>query len=167
MITTEVVEWTDPRVDALHTALFAEMGALYQPWLDELSPDAVAAARGSLAVDPTEVVVTLLVLDDDVPVATGAVRPSMRDPDREWDVKRVYVEPSHRGQGLSRQLMLDLASRAPDHGITSIVLETGGLQAPAHGLYESLGYERIAAYPPYGFFPGERFYGLRLRPRSR
>jgi GNAT superfamily N-acetyltransferase len=162
MITTEVVEWTDPRVDALHTVLFAEMGALYKPWLDELDPEALAAARGSLVVDPAEIVVTLLVLDDGIPIATGAVRPSHRDPEHEWDVKRVYVEPSHRGQGLSRQIMLDLESRAPAHGVTSIVLETGGLQPAAHGLYESLGYERIDAFAPYGFFPGERFYGKTL-----
>jgi GNAT superfamily N-acetyltransferase len=167
MITTEVVEWTDPRVDALHTALFAETGALYKPWLDELTPDALAAARASLVVDPGEIVITLLVLDDGRPVGTGAVRPSLPHPDHEWDVKRVYVEPSHRGQGLSKQIMLDLASRAPAHGVTSIVLETGGLQTAAHGLYESLGYQRIEAYPPYGFFPGERFYGLRLQPRVR
>ena len=40
MITTEVVEWTDPRVDALHTALFAETGAPVDaegyPAVDEL-----------------------------------------------------------------------------------------------------------------------------------
>jgi hypothetical protein len=50
--------------------------------------------------------------------------------------------------------MLDLESRADEHGITSIVLETGGLQPAAHGLYESLGYARIDAFAPYGFFPG-------------
>jgi GNAT superfamily N-acetyltransferase len=162
MVTTHVVDWTDPRIEALHTALFAEMGALYKPWLDELDPEALAAARGSLVVDPSEIVVTLLVLDDDLPVATGAVRPSISHPETEWDVKRVYVIDEYRGRGLSKALMLDLESRAPAAGVTSIVLETGGLQQPAHGLYESLGYERIEAYPPYGSFPGERFYGKSL-----
>lgn len=162
MLRTETVEWTDPRVEALHTALFAEMGALYKAWLDELTPDALAAARGSLVVDPAEIVVTLLVLDGELPVATGAVRPSIPHPETEWDVKRVYVADEYRGRGLSKALMLDLESRAPAAGVTSIVLETGGLQAPAHGLYESLGYTRIDAYPPYGYFPGERFYGKSL-----
>jgi len=162
MIRTERVAWTDPRVVALHEALFAEMGALYQEWLDALEPDALAAARGSLAVDPGEIAITLLVLDDDLPVATGAARPSIDHSATEWDVKRVYVVDAYRGQGLSKALMLDLEARASAAGIGRLVLETGGLQDAAHGLYESLGYQRIDAYPPYGFFPGERYYGKTL-----
>ena len=162
MITTHVVDWTDPRVATLHTALFAETGAIYQADLDALSPDALAAARGSLAVDPAEIAVTLLVLDDDLPVATAAVRPSHDRPDTEWEVKRVYVADDYRGRGLSKALMLDLHERALAAGMTTMVLQTGALQPAAHGLYESLGYERIGVYPPYGFFPGERFYRTTL-----
>lgn len=157
MLRTELVEWTDPRVVALHEALFAEMGALYQDWLDPLSPDELAAARGSLAVRPEEIEITLLTLDDDLPVATGAVRRSIAEP-TEWDVKRVYVIPEYRGRGLSKALMIDIEARSVAAGAVTMVLETGGRQAPAHGLYESLGYERCDAYPPYGFFPGERYY---------
>jgi hypothetical protein len=43
-----------------------------------------------------------------------------------------------------------------------MVLQTGALQPAAHGLYETLGYERVGVYPPYGSFPGERFYRLTL-----
>jgi GNAT superfamily N-acetyltransferase len=162
MITVEEVAWTDPRVEQLHTALFAETGAIYQEWLDALSPDQLAAARGSLVVDPAEIVVTLLSLDDGVPVATAAARPAVANP-AEWDIKRVYVADDHRGQGLSKALMLDLESRARAAGVSALVLETGGLQPAAHGLYESLGYERAEVFPPYGFFPGERFYRLSLQ----
>ena len=58
--------------------------------------------------------------------------------------------------------MLDLHDRASAAGIETMVLQTGALQPAAHGLYESLGYERVGVYPPYGFFPGERFYRLTL-----
>jgi len=160
MISTHVVDWTDPRIADLHTALFAETGAIYQADLDALSPEGLAAARGSLAVDPAEVVVTLLMLDDDLPVATAAARPSHAAPATEWEVKRVYVADSHRGRGLSKQLMLDLHERARAAGIATMVLQTGALQPAAHALYESLGYERAEVYPPYGFFPGERYYRL-------
>jgi GNAT superfamily N-acetyltransferase len=160
MISTLVVDWTDPRVAGLHTDLFAETGAIYKADLDALSPDGLAAARGSLAVDPAEIVVTLLVLDDDLPVATAAVRPSYAAPETEWEVKRVYVADDYRGRGLSKALMLDLHDRARAAGMTTMVLQTGALQPAAHGLYESLGYERVEVYPPYGFFPGERFYRL-------
>ncbi|MEO8262266.1 MAG: GNAT family N-acetyltransferase [Pseudolysinimonas sp.] len=127
MITTEVVDWADPRVTDLHTALFAETGALYKPDLDALSPEGLAAARGSLAVDPAEIVVTLLVLDDGMPVATAAVRPSQPAPASEWEVKRVYVADAYRGRGLSKALMLDLHERAKAAGMTTMVLQTGGL----------------------------------------
>lgn len=157
-ITTETVPWTDARVAALHEALFAETGALYKADLDALSPEGLAAARGSLAVDPDEIGVTLLVLDDALPVATAAVRPSHAAPETEWEVKRVYVADDYRGRGLSKALMLDLHERAIAAGMATIVLQTGGLQAAAHGLYEGLGYERVGVYPPYGFFPGERYY---------
>ena len=162
MITTDVVEWTDQRVSDLHTALFAETGALYKPDLDALSPERLAAARGSLAVDPAEIVVTLLVLDDGLPVATAAVRPSQAAPATEWEVKRVYVADDYRGRGLSKALMLDLQDRAVAAGIQTMVLQTGALQPAAHGLYESLGYERVGVYEPYGSFPGERYYRLTL-----
>ena len=58
--------------------------------------------------------------------------------------------------------MLDLTTRARAAGMQTMVLQTGALQPAAHGLYESLGYERVDVYPPYGFFPGERFYRTTL-----
>ncbi len=158
MIATSTVDWTDPRVADLHVALFAETGAIYKDSLDALSPDGLAAARGSLVVDPAEIAVTLLVVDDDLPVATAAVRPSHSEPGTEWEVKRVYVADDYRGRGLSKALMLDLEDRAREAGIATMILQTGALQPAAHGLYESLGYERVGVYPPYGFFPGERYY---------
>ena len=165
-ITTQEVPWTDPRVAALHEALFAETGALYKADLDALTPDGLAAARASLAVDPGEIVVTLLMLDGTKPVATAAVRPSHAAPGTEWEVKRVYVAEDYRGRGLSKALRLDLHERAIAAGMATIVLQTGGLQYAAHALYEGLGYERVEVYPPYGFFPGERYYRATLTPLS-
>jgi GNAT superfamily N-acetyltransferase len=123
-----------------------------------LAPELAAAARAPLPVDPAEIAVTLLVLDDETAVATAAVRPSHDRPGTEWEVKRVYVADAHRGRGLSKALMLDLEQRARAAELTTMVLQTGELQPAAHGLYESLGYERVGVYPPYGSFPNERFY---------
>lgn len=162
MLTTETVEWTDPRVETLHTALFAETGALYRTDLAKLARPDREAALESLVVDPEMILVTLLVLDGDLPVATAAVRPSHAAPATEWEVKRVYVTDDYRGRSLSKELMLDLHDRARAAGIETMILQTGALQPAAHGLYETLGYERVGVYPPYGFFPGERFYRLTL-----
>lgn len=162
MLTTQTVDWTDPRVAELHTALFAETGALYRTDLAKLARPDREAALESLVVDPGKIVVTLLVLDDDLPVATAAARPSHSGPDTEWEVKRVYVADDYRGRGISKELMLDLQDRARTAGMHTMILQTGALQPAAHGLYESLGYERVGVYPPYGSFPGERFYRLTL-----
>jgi GNAT superfamily N-acetyltransferase len=162
MLTTETVEWTDPRVAELHAALFAETGALYRKDLAKLARPDREAALASLVVDPEKIVVTLLVRDGERPVATAAVRPSHAAPETEWEVKRVYVADDYRGRGLSKELMLDLHDRARAAGIRTMILQTGALQPAAHGLYESLGYERVGVYPPYGYFPGERFYRLTL-----
>jgi GNAT superfamily N-acetyltransferase len=162
MLTTHTVDWTDPRVADLHTALFAETAALYRTDLAKLARPDREAALESLVVEPDKILVTLLVLDGDLPVATAAVRPSHPAPDTEWEVKRVYVADDYRGRGISKHLMIDLQDRARTAGIQTMILQTGALQPAAHGLYESLGYERVGVYPPYGAFPGERFYRLTL-----
>jgi len=154
MLTTQTVAWTDPRVAQLHVGLSAETGAMYRTRLAKLPRPGREAALDSLAIDPMVIETTLLVLDDDAPVATAAVRRSVAD-DSEWDVKRVYVVPSHRGQGISRALMVELEAYAAANGARTMVLQTGNLQAPAIGLYSSLGYQPCEAYPPYGFYPGE------------
>jgi GNAT superfamily N-acetyltransferase len=158
MISTDVVEWTDPRVVALHKALSAETGALYKDLLESLTPEEHAAAFASLAITPEVIETTLLILDDDTPIGTGAIRRSLAQPATEWEVKRVYVADDYRGRGLSRTLMLDLEERARQAGAVTMVLQTGGRQAAAHGLYESMGYERVGVYPPYGAYPEERYY---------
>jgi len=154
MLTTLTVDWTDPRVAELHAGLSAETGAMYRTRLAKLPRPEREAALGSLAIDPAVIETTLLTLDDDVPVATAAVRRSVAS-ETEWDVKRVFVVQSHRGQGISRALMVELEEHARTHGAKTMVLQTGNLQAPAIGLYTSLGYEPCEAYPPYGFYPGE------------
>jgi hypothetical protein len=88
MLTTEAVDWTDPRVAELHAALSAETGAMYRTRLAKLPRPEREAALGSLAIDPAVIETTLLTLDDDVPVATAAVRRSYAS-ETEWDVKRV------------------------------------------------------------------------------
>lgn len=154
MLTTEPVEWTDLRVVALHAALATETGAIYRVRLAKLPRSERVAALESIDFDPATIEVTLLALDDELPVATGAVRRSIAS-ETEWEVKHVFVVESHRGQGISRSLMLELESQARENGATTMVLQTGDLQASAIGLYSALGYEPCEAYPPYGHYPGE------------
>ncbi len=56
------------------------------------------------------------------------------------ELKRMYVVPSVRGQGLSRAILSELETRARALGATRVVLETGDKAHAALSLYESAGY---------------------------
>ena len=80
---------------------------------------------------------------DGVPVGCGALRPFAPGI---GEIKRMYVEPSHRGKGIARRVLADLERRAAAFGYLSVRLETGTLQQEALCLYESSGYHRIECY---------------------
>jgi putative acetyltransferase len=69
------------------------------------------------------------------------------------EIKRVYVRPSARGQGLAQRLMGALEAKAVEHGCQIFMLETGPAQPEALLLYQRLGYRRRAAYGDYSEDP--------------
>jgi len=83
---------------------------------------------------------------DDVAVGCGAVR---RLDEATAELKRMYVDPSVRGQGIGRALVEALEREARQIGVTRIVLETGTRLAPAIKLYEAMGYTRIPLFGEY------------------
>jgi len=64
-------------------------------------------------------------------------------------LKRMYVSPQGRGQGVARKLMALLESRAIDLGCALLRLETGPYQPEALALYASAGYERRGPFGDY------------------
>ncbi|HEX8629338.1 MAG TPA: GNAT family N-acetyltransferase, partial [Catenuloplanes sp.] len=70
-------------------------------------------------------------------VACGAVQPI----DAETaEIKRMYVRPAFRGQGLARQLLTALEELALSTGHQVLRLETGGYLPAAIALYAGAGY---------------------------
>ncbi|WP_158939850.1 GNAT family N-acetyltransferase [Burkholderia sp. S171] len=65
------------------------------------------------------------------------------------ELKRMYVSPRGRGQGVARKLMALLESRAIDLGCKLLKLETGPYQHEALALYASAGYERRGPFGDY------------------
>jgi GNAT superfamily N-acetyltransferase len=96
---------------------------------------------------------------DGVPVATGGLR---RHADGEVEIKRMYVAPAARRQGLSRLVLSALEDRATALGATRIVLETGQKQPEAIRLYESSGYVQIAGFGHYRCAPLSLSYAKNL-----
>jgi len=65
------------------------------------------------------------------------------------EIKRIYVNPSCRGQGVARRLLNALESASANAGCKLLLLETGPSSAEALGLYASLGYERRGPFGNY------------------
>ncbi len=62
------------------------------------------------------------------------------------ELKRMYVRPSARGQGVARELVRTLIGRAKEMGYNRMVLDTLASMLPARELYRSLGFGEVAPY---------------------
>jgi putative acetyltransferase len=65
------------------------------------------------------------------------------------EVKRMYVSPRGRGQGVAKKLLALLESQAVASGCNLLKLETGPYQPEALALYTSSGYERRGPFGDY------------------
>ncbi|VWC53998.1 GNAT family N-acetyltransferase [Burkholderia lata] len=65
------------------------------------------------------------------------------------ELKRMYVSPRGRGQGVARKLISLLETRAIDLGCKLLMLETGPYQNEALALYASAGYQRRGPFGDY------------------
>ncbi|MEB8344915.1 GNAT family N-acetyltransferase [Flavobacteriaceae bacterium KMM 6898] len=84
----------------------------------------------------------------ELPVACGALKelePNV------MEVKRMYVIPEKRGEGIATRVLSVLENWARDLGYQKCVLETGKRQPEAIALYTKNGYQII---PNYGQYAG-------------
>lgn len=88
--------------------------------------------------------------------ATRSVEPGV------VEVKRMYVRPSARGRGFSRQILQALETQARDSGVERILLETGDRQPEALSLYRTAGYVPIPPFGDYAGGPHSRCFEKRL-----
>lgn len=65
------------------------------------------------------------------------------------EMKRVYVNPLFRGQGIASLLIAAMEKALKEKGLTDLHLETGVFQEKAITLYEKLGYVRTDAFGDY------------------
>ena len=151
------VAFTDVRVQAL----VAEVQDYYRQ---------IYGGPDDSPVDPTEFDEPggrfLLELVGDSPVAMGGWR---RRPEldaaiggRCAEVKRMYVSPTLRRQGLARRLLVALEDSARAAGIAVLALETGTMQPEAIALYEAQGYQPTIRFGHYADSELSRYFAKRL-----
>lgn len=69
--------------------------------------------------------------------------------DQSVEIKRMYVKPANRGQGVAYAILNELEEWAKDLNFTFAILETGTKQHEAINLYKKAGYSITENYEPY------------------
>ena len=88
----------------------------------------------------------LVIYLNDNPVGCGAIKEFETD---SMEVKRMYIMPEFRGQGLATQVLIELENWAKELGYKNCVLETGKRQPEAITLYKKNDYLPIPNYGQY------------------
>jgi len=78
------------------------------------------------------------------------------------EVKRIYVRPQARGQGVARALVEALEKKAAAQGCRTFMLETGPAQPEALLLYRRLGYDDCGPFDDYPADPLSVFMHKRV-----
>lgn len=92
-------------------------------------------------------------------IGCGAVR---RLDEITVEVKRMYVEPALRGQGVAKEILGHLETAARAMGAHRLVLETGTYQAEAIGLYRRAGYSPVDCWGEYADCPTSACFEKRI-----
>jgi GNAT superfamily N-acetyltransferase len=140
-IAAEPLDSADAR--RLVEALDAHLASRYSPeqrFGPNLKPAQLAPGLGTFVVARL----------DGRAVGCGAVR--LLDPTT-VEVKRMYVEPEMRGQGVAKEVLAHLESAGRELGARRAVLETGIYQDEAIGLYRRAGYTEVACWGEYTTSP--------------
>ncbi len=128
----------DPRAQACMARYYAELAARFERGFDvalscDPEADEMMRPRGSF----------LLAVSDEVAVGCAGLKGT----DKGYgEVKRVWVDPSVRGLGLSRRLMARLEEVARELGIGVLRLDTNSALPEAVALYRRSGWSEIPRF---------------------
>jgi GNAT superfamily N-acetyltransferase len=78
------------------------------------------------------------------------------------EVKRMFIRPQFRGQGLSKLMLSHLEAYTREQGLPILRLETGVLQHEAISLYKRMGFTEIPPFGPYRPDPHSLCFEKRL-----
>ena len=158
----EPLPFDHPTSQALIAELDADLDARYaHDDEEEGEPDHAMLNVLDASVTPPHGTFLVAWLDGEA-VGCGALRPAPTGHHGVAEVKRMYVAPPARGQGISRALLSGLEASAAELGYRRVILETGTRQQEAMALYASAGYDLIDNYGGYRHSRLSRCYGKDL-----
>lgn len=98
----------------------------------------------------THISTALVVYGDEIALACGCLK---KLDDNTGEIKRMYVQKSARGLGLSKKILVELELWATELNIHTLVLETSVHFKVAKALYTGFGFSIIQNYGPYVGLP--------------
>ena len=141
--TIQAEPFDSPDARRLIAALDAHLAGRYLPeqrFGPNLKPEQLAQGLGTFVVARV----------DGRAVGCGAVR--LLD-EGTVEVKRMYVDPELRGQGVAKEILARLEATGRELGARRSVLETGVYQDEAIGLYRRAGYSQVDCWGEYAASP--------------
>lgn len=140
------VEIAAPSSALARVALRAYFGDVGSRWLGRPATD--EEVNAALLDDPSEDLaaphgVFLVARREDDIVACAGLRLLA---DGVGEVKRLFVAPLNRGQGLGRRLMLELEGLGRAGGLRTLRLDTRSDLIEARALYAAMGYVEVPAF---------------------
>ena len=88
----------------------------------------------------------LVIFKNNIAIGCGAIKPSDSNT---LEIKRMYVEPDFRGEGIGSRILSELEQWATDLNYSACILETGKRQTEAIALYKKNNYVVTANYGQY------------------
>ncbi|MFU0921889.1 GNAT family N-acetyltransferase [Kluyvera sichuanensis] len=137
MYTIAITPSTDPTVNALIAELDRYQSTLYPEESNHLL---------DLTSLPQNQLIVMVIRKGEEAVGCGAI---VLDDTGSGEMKRVFINPTHRGQRLGEKLLAELETAALQRGCRTLQLETGIHQHAAICLYQRCGYEVCDAFAPY------------------
>lgn len=150
------------RIVDFHPELARAFQALNEAWITQLF--ALEAKDREVLGDPQGKIIdagghVFFAIDEGAPVGCCAL---MALPDGGFEVAKMAVADSHKGQGLGRELMAACVERAKALAAPRLYLETNSSLAPALGLYRSFGFREIQPDVPSPYARADVIMELRL-----
>jgi GNAT superfamily N-acetyltransferase len=88
----------------------------------------------------------IIVYDKEIPIGCGGIKEYSNSI---MEIKRMYVKPKYRGQGIASNILLSLENWAMELGYFSTVLETMKVKENVISMYLKNGYKIIPNYGQY------------------
>jgi putative acetyltransferase len=116
---------------------------------DTLYPAEARYALDLTSLEQSNVLFAVARDEDGVAIGCGAL---VLDGDAA-ELKRMYVRPSNRGQGVAAKILIKLETEAAGLGCKLVQLETGPFQPEALAFYKKHGFQDCGAFGDYPEHP--------------